>query len=786
MLRFNCFQHLNHLLMVGVCSALWCNATAQPDSADIDLSFTHAPTTGSFTAHRGAVHIAEGNLNFRFNKGAVLDFPSFEGSRHLLCNPRLERRNTILCITEKDRHYDDAKSKTFALQPNTPKQAYYLNLSDVPSARGRLAGLKFELLGGKGELIVDRISFEQERAIEPMAGTIDTCIAIQHNLVGGQPSPVTEGTIRITGTIEPQYLEHYPQLALYETSMKLPNDQLDSMKCLYRGKASSAFCIDNIPLMAEDSVSRLSSQLMAIVQNAQGEWVRITPRFYLSNWRDFSYNPYAFQLPERSVSVASLGAKGDGFTDDTRIIQHAIDSIAQLGGGQVILTGDTSRYGRRYVVTHLDLRSHIDLHIERGAILWQSQDPADYPYKPSYGHEGVIPGVNWTHSMHVSNLPLIQGKSIDHVKITGNGQIRMMDPESQDPHYTQADYQRYCTDRIHVIPIGMWGVSDIEVSDVEIVRSNNYHTAFYACQNLFIGNLKMHEVQCVSGDGMGLGVGTHNVMIARTFLETNDDGVVLWAGYNDPRGILWWWARPEADNSIRNIVVYHSYISSARPTPENIAGGGKAIAFIPWGTDAPHPDQVEIDGITVFDCVLNGGYAVGTWPDNPYFGKQPFDNSEQDDYSAVKNVRITHNRYLSLCDISPIIPTNFISDCGIHSSDHFVNDSFKSGLANWTAQGVIEVNDGVAQIKGGDLYQGLYLAAGRYTLKMLIDGRCTAFVEAAPLPTDELPTIRIRHQVDHAGAKEVTFTVDIPQEGTYFVGIRGADVRLHSAQIVKQ
>src|SRR5574344_2024992 len=100
MLRFNCFQHLNHLLMVGVCSALWCNATAQPDSADIDLSFTHAPTTGSFTAHRGAVHIAEGNLNFRFNKGAVLDFPSFEGSRHLLCNPRLERRNTILCIME--------------------------------------------------------------------------------------------------------------------------------------------------------------------------------------------------------------------------------------------------------------------------------------------------------------------------------------------------------------------------------------------------------------------------------------------------------------------------------------------------------------------------------------------------------------------------------------------------------------------------------------------------------------------------------------------------------------
>lgn len=66
------------------------------------------------------------------------------------------------------------------------------------------------------------------------------------------------------------------------------------------------------------------------------------------------------------------------------------------------------------------MRSNVDLHIEKGAILWQSQDESDYSYAPAYGHDVVIPRVPWTHSLYV-NLPLIQGKDIENVKITGQG-----------------------------------------------------------------------------------------------------------------------------------------------------------------------------------------------------------------------------------------------------------------------------------------------------------------------------------------------------------------------------
>lgn len=76
--------------------------------------------------------------------------------------------------------------------------------------------------------------------------------------------------------------------------------------------------------------------------------------------------------------------------------------------------------------------------------------------------------------------------------------------------------------------------------------------------------------------GFGLGIGTKNVVVDRCFLTSNDDGVVLCTSYNEPRGLVWWFAKPDTDNSIRNIRVSHSCIS-----------GGHGLTFIPWGTDNP-------------------------------------------------------------------------------------------------------------------------------------------------------------------------------------------------------
>ena len=111
------------------------------------------------------------------------------------------------------------------------------------------------------------------------------------------------------------------------------------------------------------------------------------------------------------------------------------------------------------------------------------------------------------------------------------------------------------------------------------------------------------------------------------------------------------------------------------------------------GTDNPDLSKNEIKNINVYDNVLNW---IGTWPDNPYYGKEAFDNTETDDYSPVKQVRILNNKILATPDLGPIQATDLVTDTNLHSSEQFQNGDFErgdalhpewiSGLSNWTVQ----------------------------------------------------------------------------------------------------
>ena len=179
---------------------------------------------------------------------------------------------------------------------------------------------------------------------------------------------------------------------------------------------------------------------------------------------------------------------------------------------------------------------------------------------------------------------------------------------------------------------------------------------------------------------------------------------------------------PGAVNGPHHIEVAHCYLNS---------GGGKAICFITWGSDDPIPERTEIHDINVYDCVLQGGYAVGTWPDNPYNGKMPFDNTETDDWSPVKNVRIFNNEYRSPTDLLCIKPTNFLSDTPIRSASYFQNSDLSLGRTFWTEEGDVWFGDGFAVAGAGRLYQGLWLDEGEHTLTVTVCGRGRVFCEDA-------------------------------------------------------
>lgn len=648
--------------------------------------------------------------------------------------------------------------------------AYYFNLSGTPWCDGRLSQFTLSL-EGTGELIIHRYSFEQEKPLLDYAGRITACTA----------DPEAE-TVTICGKVNTRKLTAYRGgvIRVYATTMaNAPTaagvESTAGKRLIGECPLADTFTIDHIPLR-DEYTTLLPYQLIAFAEAEGQEPLCLCERFYIENYEDFDGNPYAFELPDHTQSVLDHGAYGDAVHDDTRAIQETIDRVSKAGGGRVLLPGSDGLYGRRYIVTNLLMRSNVELHFEDGAVLWQSQLEDDYDYEVTYGHDGVIPGINWTHCLHVCNLPLIQGANIHHVKIMGRGSIRMMDTGSEEG-VDMPGYASGCPDRIHVIPIGFFCVDYCECRDFEIIRSNNYHTEYNHSKYVYLANLRLHEVKCVSGDGFGMAGGQH-IKVNRCFFQSNDDGIVMSCHYFDPRGILWWTNMKDEDNSCRDITTVHSYLNS---------GGGKALAFITWGTNDPIQAREEISGINASDNYLVSVNPVGTWPDNPYNGKVPFDNSETDDYSPVKDVRIFKNRYEGNCTLGPIACTNVLTDCGVHSASRFRNGDFTlGGLANWT----LFTNDDPASVdtviyadkekgrisrfdKGAvSAAQGLYLSAGHHIFTSeIMTGTEGAELFVSRVDTGETVAVKAVRSV--CPVKEsLAFDITDGEALDVFVGIR--------------
>ncbi|MCF0173085.1 MAG: hypothetical protein HUJ91_05075 [Bacteroidales bacterium] len=506
-------------------------------------------------------------------------------------------------------------------------------------------------------------------------------------------------------------------------------------------------------------MTHLSTRFLAALNGEDGSVKLLDTEFYIQNWRDFTENPYHFDLPEKEFNVLDFGAKGDGFTDDTKAIQKAIDVCAKAGGGRVVLPGEDGPVGRRYVATHLTLRSNIDFHIDAGAVLWQSYDLRDYDYLPVFNHDFVIPDCPWTHCLFI-NKPLLQANRVDHLKITGPGKLRMADPSSLNPDWSH--YAATCSDRIHICPLTICESGWIEFTDIDIIRTNNYHMSLASDEKMFIGNVKLYEVRCVSGDGFSFSQGSHDIKVSRGFFDSNDDGLVLCTSYRDPRGKVSAWRldHDEADHSIRNITLEHSYINSG----EN---AGKAVALIPWGSTNPDLTKQEIDNVSVYDCVLMGGHSVGTWCDNPFDGKT-FTNGEEDDYSPVKHFRILNNEYRSKCDILCVKPTDFITDCGLHSSAVLKNPAFVDGVSYWTVSEEVKATDGRCTVKSGSVTQGLWMQSGRHTFSARVNG--VGRLVAMNSLSGEILASR-EFCLDSDEPMPIALSFELPSAGEYSVGI---------------
>ena len=243
-------------------------------------------------------------------------------------------------------------------------------------------------------------------------------------------------------------------------------------------------------------------------------------------------------IPEFTVLLTDFDGVGDGMTDNTEAFSKAMSALAKQGGGHLVVPAGI------FLTGPISLKDHIDLHLERNAMILLTPDRAAHVQKGK-----VVPGITASKRTDIS----ITGEGI----IDGNGEwwrgvkrskvsdtewnaFRRMGgtvTEKGDLWYPfdlkvfsniADDFEAQEKMRTHLIRF-----TDCErvlVQGVTIQNSPKFHLVPQRCRDVVIDRV---TVRCPwnaqNGDGIDIGQ-CKNVLIVNNFVDVGDDGICMKGG----------------------------------------------------------------------------------------------------------------------------------------------------------------------------------------------------------------------------------------------------------------
>ncbi len=218
------------------------------------------------------------------------------------------------------------------------------------------------------------------------------------------------------------------------------------------------------------------------------------------------------EIKEIKIPSVFNGAYADGIHKDTKVLQEAIDSCANMGGGIVHLMNGI------YYSAPLVLKSNVTLQVDSTATILASADRLDY-YPAGFDTSGGrIPSsvTNFITSSYADNI-IITGKGI----IDGNGKP-----------WWDAYNAGTLTKRPRLIQLNHG--KHILIENITLKNSPQFHFVPSWCIDVIVRNITiLSPSSSPNTDGIDP-VTSHKVRISDCYIDTGDDNVAIKSGYNDP------------------------------------------------------------------------------------------------------------------------------------------------------------------------------------------------------------------------------------------------------------
>ena len=208
---------------------------------------------------------------------------------------------------------------------------------------------------------------------------------------------------------------------------------------------------------------------------------------------------------EKVYDIGSLGAVGDGVTDNTGVIQNAINACARTGG-QVYFPKGT------YLSGTLVLKSNVTLFISEGATLLGSTVIGKYPHLDGGIH---FYGEKW------AQQSLIFARNAENISIEGSGTI-----DGQGGSFKITTNRK--PDRYRNRPYLLWFVNcrGLGIRDVHLRNSAFWMQHYLGCEDVHIDHVRIWNHSNKNNDMMDLD-GCRNVTVSNVIGDSDDDGLTL-------------------------------------------------------------------------------------------------------------------------------------------------------------------------------------------------------------------------------------------------------------------
>ncbi len=279
-------------------------------------------------------------------------------------------------------------------------------------------------------------------------------------------------------------------------------------------------------------------------------------------------------------NVLDYGAVPDGKTKNTAAIAKAIAACAEVGGGTVLFPAG------KYLTGAVMPESNQTLHLEAGAELLYSGDPADSPIVAS----------RWECTNVFTHASLIYADGKHNIAITGRGTLNgqgwnwwwrsnsrgRKSPPGEDAAANQAAWRKIY-ERIEAGEklvaadfaqaakflrpslIGLYNCKNVLVADVTLFKSPMWMLHPVYCDDVVVRGVRFvsadpegqHSAEGEGPNGDGIDVDScRNVRISDCFFNTSDDCIVIKSG-RDNDGLRT--NRPTEFVTITNCVMYQGH-----------------------------------------------------------------------------------------------------------------------------------------------------------------------------------------------------------------------------------